>query len=112
MESSAVCRRLDQTPNLASPQSLKAEHPLKLVRLPTTIPPGTGLPVQIAVTQSKQSSVAQSNRGQNRAFRPTTFEKTKCITSVSNRELLSAVAKHDSHRSKPEIIKTGEFLRG
>jgi len=98
-----------------------------------TVLPGFALQVENDVTYSKQSSVTQSTRGQNRLLRPAKIGKVSRMANISNRELqllepcltyrkqstdarsnreLSTIVSDGSRSHKLEIIRTGEFLRG
>jgi hypothetical protein len=143
MESGAVCRRLDQTPNFASARTLNTERPASTSASPLnpssdwgaaslgnwlknshcsqlfhaessrfrpTFLPGSTLRVEIAVNHSKQSSVTQSTRGQNRLLRPAKTGKTSRRTFLIENFQPSCKPVRSALSSK--IRKIGDCLRG
>jgi len=65
---------------------LSFHHGVPLHLRPVVLP-GFALRVENDVTHSKQSSVTQSTRGQNRLLRPAKIGKVSRMADISNREL-------------------------
>ncbi len=121
-------------------QHLRSSHQAIPDHLQPAFLPGFALRVESDVTYSKQSSVTQSTRGQNRLLRPGEFGETEHTPQISKRELtmrrasasrasapwrtprgicssisnreLSTISKYGLCHFKLRIIQTGEFSRG
>ena len=129
------CSRRQAPPPCIQPQNhhlLPSHHGIP-PHLEPVVLPGFALRVENDVTHSKQSSVTQATRGQNRLPRPAKIGKVSHMADISNRELqlleldltyrkqstdprsnreLSTIVNNGSHGHKLEIIRIGEFPRG